>query len=324
MASSQEHVTVVVPYYNERENLPYLLQQLAEQTLPPYEVILVDSGGNDGSSQVIDEWIAAQQPGIRFRNLHASTTTPGGSKSAGVKVSQGNLFAFMDCGLSFPKDWLERQVTALQRDDVDWASGVCLTKGTSLVDKAAIAHTYGYMTARPVIPGSVVRRRVFDRIGLFKDLRAGYDAEWARAASNAGLRRYINDDVVVEYRGVNFAADLSGVFLKSLRYARPSVGRDDTVVPYVYLLGSLLGVVVLVLSASGTLPVEYSVGAVIAYLFGRTIIASHKSANLSFFLKSPVRVSCLLLTGISMDLGKAAGFISGIVLRHVMRRRIVK
>ena len=324
MASSQEQVTVVVPYYNERENLPYLLQQLAEQTLPPHEVILVDSGGNDGSSQVIDEWIAAQQPGIRFRNLHASTTTPGGSKSAGVKASQGSLFAFMDCGLSFPKDWLERQVTVLQRDDVDWASGVCLTKGTTLVDKAAIAHTYGYMTARPVIPGSVVRRRVFDRIGLFKDLRAGYDAEWARAASNAGLRRYINDYVVVEYRGVNFAANLSGVLLKSLRYARPSVGRDDTVVPYVYLLGSLLGVVALVLSASGTLPVEYSVGAVIAYLFGRTIIASRKSANLSFFLKSPVRVICLMLTGITMDLGKAAGFTSGIVLRHVMRRRIVR
>ena len=131
-------------------------------------------------------------------------------------------------------------------------------------------------------------------------------------------------DVVVEYRGVNFAADLSGVFLKSLRYARPSVGRDDTVVPYVYLLGSLLGVVVLVLSASGTLPVEYSVGAVITYLFGRTIIASRKSANLSFFLKSPVRVICLMLTGITMDLGKAAGFTSGIVLRHVMRRRIVR
>ena len=314
----------MVPYYNERENLPYLLQQLAEQTLPPHEVILVDSGGNDGSSQVIDEWIAAQQPGIRFRNLHASTTTPGGSKSAGVKASQGSLFAFMDCGLSFPKDWLERQVTVLQRDDVDWASGVCLTKGTTLVDKAAIAHTYGYMTARPVIPGSVVWRRVFDRIGLFKDLRAGYDAEWAHAASNAGLRRYVNDDVVVEYRGVNFAGDFSGVFLKSLRYARPSVGRDDTVVPYVYLLGSLLGVVVLVLSASGALPVEYSVGAVITYLFGRTIIASRKSANLSFFFKSPVRVICLMLTGITMDLGKTAGFISGIVHRHVMRRRIVK
>jgi len=43
VTSSQEQVTVVVPYYNERENLPYLLQQLANQTYPPHEVILVDS-----------------------------------------------------------------------------------------------------------------------------------------------------------------------------------------------------------------------------------------------------------------------------------------
>ncbi|MGA1420073.1 MAG: glycosyltransferase family 2 protein, partial [Ilumatobacteraceae bacterium] len=245
MTSSQEQVTVVVPYYNERENLPYLLQQLADQTYPPHEVILVNSGGNDGSSKIIDEWIATHQPLIRFLNLNAGTETPGGSKSAGVRASQSNLFAFIDCGLSFPLDWLERQITALEQTGADWVSGVCRTEGTSLVDKAAIAHTYGFLSARPVIPGSLVRRRVFDRIGLFKDLRAGYDAEWARDSERAGLQRVINRDVVVEYRGVNFAADIRGVFLKSLRYARPSVGRDDTFVPYVYVVASILGFAIL-------------------------------------------------------------------------------
>lgn len=312
-----------MPYYNERENLPYLLQQLADQTHPPHEVILVDSGGSDGSSQVIDEWIATQKPSIRLSNLHASTTTPGGSKSAGVKASQGNLFAFMDCGLTFPKDWLERQVTALQREDVDWVSGVCLTKGTTLVDKAAIAHTYGFMTARPVIPGSVVRRRVFDRIGLFKDLRAGYDAEWARASGRSGLKREINRDVVVEYRGVNFAQGLAGVFLKSLRYARPSVGRDDTLVPYVYVLASLIGIVAVIVILAGALPLALLPIGASLYLLARLVIAARKSRGFSFFLRSPLRLLVLLFVGLVMDLGKSCGFAAGIYEQHVLRRTLV-
>lgn len=324
MAGPREQITVVVPYYNECDNLPYLLQRLAEQTLAPHEVILVNSSSTDGSSCLVDEWISVQKSPIRFHNLNAATNTPGGSKSAGVKASQSELLAFMDCGLSFPKDWLQRQSAALETSSADWVSGVCLTQGATLVDKAAIAHTYGYLSARPVIPGSLVRRRVFDRIGLFKDLRAGYDAEWARASERAGLQRTINREVVVEYQGVNFAPDIRGVFLKSVRYARPSVGRDDTITPYVYVLGFALGASTVALAAAGLFSFVYVAGGILAYLLGRVMIASWKSSSVTYFLKSPRRVTCLALTGAVMDLGKTFGFASGLVLRHVLRRRIVR
>ncbi len=323
MADPREQITVVVPYYNERDNLPYLLQRLTEQTLVPHEVILVNSGGTDGSSKLVDEWIAARDSGITFRNLDASTRTPGGSKSAGVKASQNSLFAFMDCGLSFPKDWLQRQSAALETSGADWVSGVCRTSGTTLVDKAAIAHTYGYLSARPVIPGSLVRRRVFDRIGLFKDLRAGYDAEWARASERAGLQRLINREVVVEYRGVNFATDLRGVFLKSLRYARPSVGRDDTLVPYVYVVASLVGLAILVSTLAGVIPSWVPTAGLGFYLAARLAIASRKSRGISFFLGSPLRFISLLFVGLVMDLGKMCGFYLGILARFVRRRGLV-
>jgi glycosyltransferase involved in cell wall biosynthesis len=323
VADPREQITVVVPYYNERDNLPYLLQRLTEQTLVPHEVILVNSGGADGSSHLVDDWIAARDSSITFRNLDASTRTPGGSKSAGVKASQSSLFAFMDCGLSFPKDWLQRQSAALETSGADWVSGVCRTSGTTLVDKAAIAHTYGYLSARPVIPGSLVRRRVFDRIGLFKDLRAGYDAEWARASERAGLQRLINREVVVEYRGVNFATDLRGVFLKSLRYARPSVGRDDTLVPYVYVVASLVGLAILVSTLAGVIPSWVPTAGLGFYLAARLAIASRKSRGISFFLGSPLRFISLLFVGLVMDLGKTCGFYLGILARFVRRRGLV-
>jgi len=315
--SQTPSITVVVPYHNEQDNLEYLLDQLAAQTLQPEEVILVNSGSTDASSTRIDEWISRRQRQAVFKNLNAWTKTPGGSKSAGVAASKGDLLAFMDCGLDFPTHWLQSQFDLMTSSSADWVSGVCLTTGTNLVDKSAIAHTYGYESTRPVIPSSLVRRSVFDRIGLFKDLRAGYDAEWARSSARAGLRREINRGVVVEYRGTNFANDVRGVFLKSLRYARPSVGRDDTFVPYVYVLGGLLALLVAIFT-----PILIPIG-VVFYAFARLAIASRKSLGIRFFFVSPARVLLLLFVGTVMDLGKLCGFTAGLYVRFVKRRSLV-
>lgn len=308
-------LAVVVPYHNEEVELPYLLERLRQQTLQPEQVILVNSSSTDNGANIVDAWITSHDGEGRYVNLDARTTTPGGSKTAGINKSSTELVAFMDCGLSFPIDWLERQVATLLTEQTDWVSGVCRTEGTTLVDKAAIAHTYGHRRSRPVIPSSVVRRSVFDRIGTFKDLRAGYDAEWARSAQRAGLRRSINSSVVVEYRGVNFAATIGGVFRKSFRYARPSVGRDDTWTPIVYLASAVLGVVL-----AATAPMIALFG-IFAYASARLVVARRKSEGLAFFAAKPLRLLALVGVGAVMDLGKLLGFTHGLVLRYLLRRR---
>ena len=51
------NISVVIPYYNESLTLERTLNALANQTLSPSEIILVDSGSNDNSSLVIEEFI---------------------------------------------------------------------------------------------------------------------------------------------------------------------------------------------------------------------------------------------------------------------------
>ena len=313
---NRETIAVVVPFLNERDNLTFLLDRLANQTLAADEVILVDSGSTDGSPQHIENWITAHGKESVFHVHQAGTTTTGGSKTAGVRASRCSLLAFMDCGLSFPHDWLERQYELLIRERADWTSGVCLTLGTTLIDKSAIAHTYGFGSTRAVIPSSLVRRSVFETIGMFKDLRAGYDAEWARAAQRAGLKRVVNDDVVVTYHGTNFAADLRGVFLKSVRYARPSVGRDDTIVPFVYV-----GALVLFFIALLTRP-QFVPSLAFLYFAARATIAAQRSRNWRYFLYSPFRLTALLVVGAILDFGKLTGFIVGLFVRFVTRRNL--
>lgn len=316
--NNQETIAVVVPFLNERDNLTYLLDQLASQTLAANEVILVDSGSTDGSSAHIEAWIAAHGKQSVFRILNAGTTTPGGSKSAGVRATCCDVLAFMDCGLSFPRDWLEQHYDTLARVGADWVSGVCLTLGTTLVDKSAIAHTYGYGSTRAVIPSSLVRRSVFETVGMFKNLRAGYDAAWARATERAGLKRAVNDGVVVAYHGTNFAADLRGVFLKSVRYARPSVGRDDTIVPFVYVA---LAVIVIALALTA---IEILWIVLPSYALVRLWIARRKSRQFGYYTVNPLRLIVLVVVGVVMDLGKLCGFALGMYVRYVKRRSLVQ
>jgi len=310
---NQETISVIVPYLDEEDNLIRLLERLNEQTRQPDEVILVDSGSTDASTMIIKQWIAAYERDNTFRILQAGTTTPGGSKTAGLKAARGDLLAFMDCGLDFPPEWLERQYELLISEQADWVSGVCFTEGTTLVDKSAIAHTYGYGSSRPVIPSSLMRRYVFDQVGQFKDLRAGYDAEWARAARRSGMKRAVNNYVVVTYLDTNFAADLRGVFLKSLRYARPSVQRDDTIVPVIYVLCALVGVVVAILAA------RYLLVGLGLYVSGRITIAWRKSQRFSFFVANPLQLFVLLTVGAIMDFGKLCGFAHGLMVRRMNR-----
>lgn len=312
--TTNRRISVVVPYFNEVGSLTYLLDNLAQQTRQPDEVILVNSSSTDRGPALVNAWITSQHDGDRYKNLDAHTTTPGGSKSAGIRASSGDLIAFMDCGLVFPSDWLESQVDFLQTTGADWVSGVCRTEGNNLVDKAAIAHTYGFRQIRPVIPSSVMHRHVFDTVGEFRDLRAGYDVEWTRKANRLRMRREINKHVIVQYHDINFAPNLNGVFSKSVRYARPSVARSDARTPYIYVLGALCGLGLVIVSPRAALLFA------IAYLIARSLLAWRRSNEFGFFLRNPFRLIVLNIVAATMDFGKLVGFVSGLFVRFVRRR----
>ena len=313
--SVADDLVVIVPYFNERDNLPYLLHHLAAQTLLPHRVLLVDSSSTDDGPSIVDKWIATSEIGANFTNVRARTTTPGGSKSFGIAASSESLLAFMDCGLAFPVDWLEQQLRVLNDPRVSWVSGVCRTEGGNLIDRAAIAHTYGFRNQRAVIPSSVIRREVFERCGVFKNLRAGYDAEWARHATRHGELRVINSQVVVRYHDINYSRSLRGVFMKTLRYARPSVYRDDYLAPWIYLCGALIGAIASVIAP------QAGVLFAAAYLAARLLLAGRKSRrNIWYFVRNPVALITLIVVGIVMDAGKLMGFTLGIGKRFMLRR----
>jgi glycosyltransferase involved in cell wall biosynthesis len=303
-------ITVIVPYFNEAKVIVETLEQLRAQTLAPSEVIMVNSSSTDNSSLVVDAWITQNQSLLAcpFRNLNSSTNTPGGSKAAGVDIATTEFVAFMDCGLNFSPDWLALQFAILISDsDASWVSGGLITSGEGITDKCAIAHTYGYRRFRPCMPSSLLRRNIFETVGRFKDLRAGYDAQWIRDANRFGQKRLINDSVVVSYFGTSFSPNLWKVFKKSILYARPTLRSGNKKTPFVYISAAVVGIAIAIFLPS------LVVAGVVAYFLARLGLVIKKSKSNAVYFLRPDRLVMLLLTGAALDFGKLIGYLRGLI-----------
>jgi dolichol-phosphate mannosyltransferase len=94
------YLSVVVPVYNEEENLPILIPQLDEVLKPlgkPFEMIFVDDGSTDGSRRVLKEMIS-QYPQIRILGFrkNCGETAAG---AAGLKEARGEVVITIDADL---------------------------------------------------------------------------------------------------------------------------------------------------------------------------------------------------------------------------------
>ena len=112
-------ISVVVPVYNEEENLPVLIPQIAEVLGPlgkTYEMIFVDDGSQDHSRRLLKE-MALQYPQIRILGFkkNCGETAAG---AAGIKEARGGIVVTIDADLqNDPKD-IPRMLDNLKEYDM--------------------------------------------------------------------------------------------------------------------------------------------------------------------------------------------------------------
>jgi glycosyltransferase involved in cell wall biosynthesis len=92
-----DSVSVVVPIYNEVETIPHLysaVSRVMNQLSRPWELILVNDGSNDGSTDALAE-VARRDPQVRvieFRRNYGQTA----AMQAGIQAAKQDVVVLMD------------------------------------------------------------------------------------------------------------------------------------------------------------------------------------------------------------------------------------
>jgi glycosyltransferase involved in cell wall biosynthesis len=119
-------VSVVIPTYNRTQQTIAAIESVLAQTYPNLEVIVVDDGSRDGSSQVIQRFISQRTNGchqilfVRQPNQGASA-----ARNTGISKARGEYIAFLDSDDSWDPEKLECQMQALEQFKNE--CGACFT-----------------------------------------------------------------------------------------------------------------------------------------------------------------------------------------------------
>lgn len=189
-------VTVILPTFNERDNIGPLVARIREVLADlPHEILVMDDRSPDGTAAVARA-AAAGAPNVHVieRDPPAGLTR---SLADGVERARGDLVAWLDCDFSHPPELLPALVRPVRAGDADiacasryvaggsderdsraarWASVVITRIARALVDRRVTDYTTGYLVARRALVRSLGLRGDYGEycIALIGDaLRAG-------------------------------------------------------------------------------------------------------------------------------------------------------
>lgn len=91
-------VTIIVPVYNVRKYIVHCIMSIIKQDYKNIEIILVDDGSTDGSSEVVDEYTNDD----RIVVIHQKNGGVSSARNTGIARSHGSYIMFVD-----GDDWVE-------------------------------------------------------------------------------------------------------------------------------------------------------------------------------------------------------------------------
>jgi glycosyltransferase involved in cell wall biosynthesis len=201
----QASVSVVIPAFNRAAYLERALESVFVQSRAPKEVIVVDDGSTDGTSEMMAR---------RFPETICLRTKRRGVSAArnlGIRSARGDWIALLDSDDEWLPSKLERQLDALAHEPrfhLCHCDEVWMRDGRRVNPRKRHAKSGGWIFDKclslcAISPSSaVIRRSIFAELGLFdEELPACEDYDyWLRFCSRYPVL-YVDEQLVVKHGG---------------------------------------------------------------------------------------------------------------------------
>jgi glycosyltransferase involved in cell wall biosynthesis len=192
-------VSFVVIAYNERAVIGDCIASVqAQQGLDSHEIVVVDDGSTDGTTELVSQ-LAASDATLRLIR-HQENRGRGAARATGVKAARGKFLAMVDGDIVLPPRWWLSCVAALEDHDI--ASGTAVPDGDVAYLASRFSLTPKVVPHAALVTGSnaLFRRQVFDRVSYDTRRREGEDVALSHEIERNGLRVVTVPGLVVEHR----------------------------------------------------------------------------------------------------------------------------
>ena len=194
-----KQISLIVPTLNASKNLPALFESLSAQTLPPLEILVVDSSSSDGTADL------ARKLGARVMSIPREDFNHGLTRTLAGKAARGDILVYLtqDARPAHPEA-LENLVSYLGQEKVAMAYGrqiappnvgplATLHRLFNYADRSYIfsyedRHRFGLRTVFASNSFAAYHRQALEQIGWFPALPASEDVYAAARFLKMGYR----------------------------------------------------------------------------------------------------------------------------------------
>lgn len=191
---STPSISVVVPVFNNENQVGEALESILRQSYRPLEIIVIDDGSTDSSAAIIGGF------GRHISYHYQPNSGSAAARNRGVVLSTGEYLAFLDADDLWAADKLTRQVAAFEQEPrLDAVFGHVVEFYQELSPENILS---GPLPGHH--PGTLlIRRSAFLRVGFFATAcQLAEVVDWYARALEVGINSRLLPDILM-YRRIH-------------------------------------------------------------------------------------------------------------------------
>ena len=198
-------ISVIIPTFNRKKTLGRAIQSVSNQSLLPFEVLIIDDGSNDGTK----EWVKENFYNIKY--IHQNNKGVSSARNKGIEYACGDWVAFLDSDDEWLPSKLYEQVKAIDSNPkikLFHTNEIWIRNGVRVNQMKKHKKFGGYIFEKcldicRISPSSVlIKKEIFDDIGTFDEsLRVCEDYDlWLRITSKYPVV-FLDTPLIYKYGG---------------------------------------------------------------------------------------------------------------------------
>lgn len=213
-------VSLISTIYNEEYSIKEFLDGLLSQSYKPDEIIIVDGGSKDNTSEIVKSYIKKGAP-IKFIVSPGVNIAKG--RNIAIENSKNEIIASTDAGCKLDKDWLKNLIVKIE-DDVDVVSGMTIPAPKNKFERCVAQITVTKMediNENNYLPSSrsiAFKKSAWEKVGGYPEyLYTAEDTLFDLNMKEAGLKFVTAKDAIVYW---DIRKNLKALFKQYYLYGR--------------------------------------------------------------------------------------------------------